>query len=126
MNKELHRRILQVSYERKFSHIGSCLSAVDIIDAIYNIKKPDEKFVLSAGHAHVAHAVVMEKHGIGKIEDLLIAGIHCDRKNKCDVSTGSLGQGLAIAVGLALADRSKNVYCLLSDGECAEGMICES
>lgn len=126
MDKELRRRILQISYERKLSHIGSCLSAVDIIDTIYDIKKSDEKFVLSSGHAHLAHAVILEKYGMGKAEDLLIAGIHCNRENKCDVSTGSLGQGLAIAIGLALADRDKNVYCLLSDGECMEGMIWES
>ena len=126
MNKELENRILQISYENKLSHIGSCLTALPIIEEIYRIKKPEEKFVLSAGHAHLAHAVVMEKYGIGKAEDLIVAGIHCDRENKCDVSTGSLGQGIAIACGLALADRSKNVYCLLSDGECMEGLVWES
>ncbi len=42
-----------------------------------------------------------------------------------DCSTGSLGQGLPIALGMAMADRSKNVYCLISDGEAAEGTIWE-
>lgn len=134
-NKDLKRRVIEVSYKLKLGHIGSCLTAVDIIDEIYKIKKPDEKFVLSAGHAHLAHLVVMEKyHSImgnwenpDYLEELLkFSGIHCDRKAGCDVSTGSLGHGIGIAVGMALANRSKNVYCLLSDGEMAEGSVTES
>lgn len=112
-------KILEISVRDKLSHLGSNLTAVDIIESVYEVKKPDEKFILSAGHAHLAHAVVMGK-------DEMPAGIHCDRENGCDVSTGSLGQGLPIAVGMALSDRSKNVYCLISDGECAEGSIWEA
>ena len=125
---ELKRRILDISYKLKLSHIGSCFTAVDIIEEIYKIKKPDEKFILSAGHAHLAHAVVMEKYGIIKDaeENIVKHGIHCERAGGCDVSTGSLGQGLPIAVGMALANRGKNVYCLISDGECAEGSIWEA
>lgn len=124
MNKELQKRILQISYERKLSHIGSCLSAVDIIDAIYEVKKPEEKFVLSAGHSGIALYAVLEKLGILKDIDKL--NVHPDRGEGVDCSTGSLGQGLPIAVGMALADRSKNVYCMISDGECAEGSIWEA
>ena len=142
-NKELKRRIIEISYELKLSHIGSNLTALDIIKEIYDRKKPDEKFVLSAGHAHLAHLIVMEKYSnkfkqVAKdITEQLAPfvdpefsvnkyGIHCDRQAGCDVSTGSLGQGLPIAVGMALADRSKNVYCLISDGECSEGSIWEA
>lgn len=134
-NKDLKRRIVEISYKLSLSHIGSCLTAVDIIDEIYKFKKPDEKFVLSAGHAHLAHLVVMEKYGIINIDkeqknglEILINnyGIHCDRRVGCDASTGSLGHGIGIAVGMALADRSKNVYCLLSDGELAEGSVWEA
>ena len=116
MSKE---RILEISKREGLSHIGSCLSAYDIIEEIYKKKKPDEKFILSAGHAHLAHALVMGR------EDMP-AGIHCDKENGCDVSTGSLGQGLPIALGIALADRERDVYCLISDGECAEGSIWEA
>lgn len=130
-NKYLKKRIIEISYNQQLSHIGSCITAVDIIDDIYKLKKPDEKFVLSAGHAHLAHLVVMEKYQQGQIDidaEFLLAryGIHCERKAGCDVSTGSLGQGLPISVGMALADRSKNVYCLISDGEYAEGSIHEA
>lgn len=132
-NKDLKRRIIEISYKHKLSHLGSCLTAVDIIKEIYDIKKSGEPFVLSAGHAHLAHIVVKEwfgewlftKHGTPE-EAIEKYGIHCDRQAGCDVSTGSLGQGLPIAVGMALADRSKNVYCLISDGECSEGSIAEA
>ena len=120
----LEKRIVSISYEQGLSHIGSCLGAVNIIDEIYKIKKPDEKFVLSCGHAHLAHLVVREKYEhikIGKIHD-----IHCNKKDGCDVSTGSLGMGISIAVGLALADRNKNTYVLCSDGEMAEGVVWEA
>lgn len=130
-NKELKRRIIDISYRLKLGHIGSCLTAVDIIDEIYKIKKPDEEFVLSAGHAHLAHLVVMnqDQWGDDLYPDLDLIGeygIHCDRQAGCDVSTGSLGHGIGASVGMALADRSKNMYCLLSDGECAEGSVWEA
>ena len=127
-NIALKRRILEISYKHRLSHLGSCLTAVDIIEEIYQIKKPEEKFVLSSGHAHLAHAVVMEARGIIKDAEsnIIEHGIHCERAGGCDVSTGSLGIGLSIAVGMALADRSKNVYCLCSDGEMAEGIIYEA
>lgn len=128
-NKNLKRRIIEISFKNKLSHIGSCLTAVDIIKEIYDIKKPDEKFVLSSGHAGLALYVVLEEKGGKNAQDIFDHhGVHPDRCNDCglDCSTGSLGQGLPIAVGMALADRTKNVYCLISDGECAEGSIWEA
>ena len=128
INKDLKRRIIEISYPRKLSHLGSCLTAMDIIKEIYDLKKPNEKFILSSGHAHIAHAVMMESLRIIKDvgDNIDKYGIHCERPGGCDYSTGSLGQGLPAAVGMALADRSKNVYCLISDGECAEGSMFEA
>lgn len=126
--KYFRRRIVQISYANQLSHLGSCLSAVDIIYAIYKTKKKDERFILSNGHAGIAFYVILEKYGL--IDDSMIKNlyIHPDRNPKIgiDVSTGSLGQGLPIALGMALANREKNVYCVLSDGESAEGSIWES
>jgi transketolase len=120
-------RIIEISVRHKLSHMGSCLTALPIIEEIYVKKKPEDKFVLSAGHAHLAHAVVIEASGgISAEESIGRFGIHCDRKAGCDCSTGSLGQGLPVAVGMALAERDKDIYCLVSDGETAEGSCYEA
>ena len=128
-NKDLKKRILDISYKLKLSHLGSCLTAVDIIDEIFAIKQPNERFVLSSGHGALALYVVLEKYLKLDAEKIFAHhGVHPDRCEEChiDCSTGSLGNGLPIAVGMALADRTKRVYCLISDGECAEGSIWES
>lgn len=131
LNKDLKRRIIDISYRHKLSHIGSCLTAVDIIKAVYDQKDMDEKFVLSAGHAGLALYVVLED--IFKLTDaeylLDNCGIHPDRPQAhgyIDCSTGSLGHGIGIAVGMALSNRLKKVYCVISDGECAEGSVYEA
>ncbi len=127
--KQLRKRILEISHTSRFSHLGSCFTAVDVIAALYQIKKPDEKFILSNGHAAIAWYAVLEKHGfITDPEIIKTFHIHPDRNPAYDihVSTGSLGQGLPIALGMALADRKKIVYCMLSDGECTEGSIWEA
>jgi len=114
-------RIITISKKLGHSHIGSSLTAYSIIKEIFAIKKRDEKFVLSNGHASLALALAM---GLDA-EKIAKENIHADR-SWCDCSTGSLGHGLGIAVGMAIADRTKNVYCMVSDGECAEGSIWEA
>ena len=64
--KALRLRIIDISFQRSLSHIGSCLSAVDMINAVYKVKKRDEKFILSSGHAGVALYAVLEKNKILK------------------------------------------------------------
>lgn len=128
-NKSLKKRIIEISYKYNKSHIGSCISAVDIIEEIYNLKKKDEKFILSEGHAAVALYCVLEKHEGRNPEYLLTKhGIHPERDEKNGIwcTTGSLGQGLPIALGMAIANKNKNIYCMISDGEAAEGSIWEA
>jgi transketolase len=123
----LKKRILEISIKYKLSHLNSCLSSVETIYKIYQTKKDNERFVLSNGHAALALYVVLEdKYGVDAETLWHESGTHPCRGEYIDCSTGSLGMGLPIAVGMALADRSKNVYCLLSDGECDEGSIWES
>lgn len=122
------KRIIEISYKDRLSHLGSCLSAIDIISAVYKVKKNSERFILSAGHAGIALYVVLEKYGFIKNPRMSVLNIHPDRNYYYDIhaSSGSLGQGLPIAVGMALAARKRQVFCLISDGECAEGSIWES
>ncbi len=126
--KRLRLRILEITHEIKTAHIGSCLSVIDIVDTVYQIKKDNEKFILSNGHAGVALYTVLEKKGLLDNPSLKTLHVHPDRNSEIgiDVSTGSLGQGLPIAVGMALADRKKRIFCIISDGEAAEGSIWES
>lgn len=126
--KQIRKKLLTIINDVHTSHIGSCLSVIDIIDGIYRNKAKDEKFVLSNGHAAAALYVILEKYKYLKNANLVDLNVHPDRdvSKGIDVSTGSLGQGLPIAIGMAIADRKKNVYCLISDGESAEGSIWES
>lgn len=126
--KALRRRILEISHLAHFSHLGSCLSAIDLIDSVYKHKQKEEVFILSNGHAGIAWYVVLEKHGILNKDVIKKLNVHPDRNLKygIHVSTGSLGQGLPIALGMAVSNRNKNVYCMISDGECTEGSIWEA
>src|SRR3972149_10953189 len=114
--KNTRRRILEISFQRNFSHIGSCLGSIDLIDAIYKVKKRDEQFILSNGHAGVALYVILEKNGMIKDSNIIKKlNVHPDRNLDIgiSVSTGSLGQGLPIALGMALSNKNENVYCLV-------------
>jgi len=123
----LHKRIREISKKYGLLHLGSNLTSVDIIDEIYAIKNKDDKFVLSCGHSSIALYVVLEKYyGIDAEELYLKHGVHPGRDQFIDCSTGSLGLGLPIALGMALADKRRNVYCLISDGEAFEGTIWET
>lgn len=126
---EIPKRIIDITYQEKLSHLSSCLSAWPIVHEIYNEKQDDEVFILSNGHAGLALYCELEhRYGTDPVMLLHKHGIHPgkDLENRLYCSTGSLGSGLPIAVGRALADRSKNVYVMISDGEAAEGSVWES
>ncbi len=130
-------------------HIGGSLSAVDAITTLYfNIMNIDpqnphwddrDRFVLSKGHCTPALYPVLALRGYFPIEDLKlfrsikghISG-HAEMRHVpgVDMSTGSLGQGISAAVGMALAGKvaKKNyrVYAVLGDGEIAEGQVWEA
>ena len=128
MNK-LQRRIIDITYQERQSHLSSCLSAAPILEEIYKKKRDHEVFVLSNGHAGLALYCILEKlYGVDPVAMLHKHGIHPNRdlENHLYVSTGSLGLGVPIAIGHALARPKQTVYCMISDGECAEGSIWES
>lgn len=129
INNFLFRRLIDITYQEKLSHLSSTLSALPILEEIYSQRKDDEVFILSNGHAGLALYVVLEKYyGVDPVALLHKHGIHPGRdlENHLYCSTGSLGSGLLVAVGHALATPNKNVYCMISDGECAEGSIWEA
>lgn len=130
-------------------HPGGSLSAADILTALYfkelNVdpKKPyDEdrdRFVLSKGHSAPAlYSVLAEKGYFGREDLLTLRKIGSDfqghpdmhRVNGVDMTTGSLGQGISAAIGMALGkrlDKSKaRIYALLGDGEIQEGIVWEA
>jgi transketolase len=126
---KINDRIMEISKKYGTSHISSCITSAKLIDDIYAFKKPDEPFILSNGHSGLSLYVILEKYE-GKDADKLFLkhGTHPNRDKKDGIwcSTGSLGQGLPIALGMALSDRMRNVYCLTSDGEWAEGSMWET
>jgi transketolase len=128
IQKKLRQVLIEHIYQNNYSHLGSCLSSLDIIYFVYYTKKAKEKFVLSNGHAALALYTVLQNNKLINSTEVRKLNIHPDRnaKKNIDVSTGSLGQGLPISVGMALANPQINTYCLISDGECAEGSIWES
>jgi len=127
--EKLRKRILDICYKYKLSHLGTYFSSIGILDDIFRKKNSDDVFILSAGHAAVALYAVIEKyHGVDAEALFNKHGghPHRDEANHLYCSTGSLGLGLPVAVGRAIANPDKRVYCLISDGECAEGSIWES
>jgi transketolase len=126
---DLKKRILEIAYKHKLSHLGSYLSAVNIIDEIYKSKNKEDIFILSSGHAALALYVVLEKYEDKNAEELFLkhgGHPHRDEDDGIYCSTGSLGLGITVAVGRALANKNKKVYVLISDGESAEGSVWES
>lgn len=129
MSNLLKSRIFEISYKNKISHLSSNISSVDIIDEIFSIKKNEDIFILSNGHAGLALYVVLEKYyGINAEELYQKHGVHPHRdvENKIIFSSGSLGCGIAAASGFALANKNIDVYVLISDGEAYEGSIWET
>ncbi len=138
--KEVRKDILLQIYEAQSGHPGGALSCADILTAIYFEKINDgDKVVLSKGHASAAlYAVLAEKGIIGKEElktfrklNSKLQGHPSLLKTKgVDVSSGSLGQGLSIANGMALSfkldKKDNNVYVILGDGEIQEGQVWEA
>ena len=130
-------------------HLGGALSIVEVLTILYfrqmnvdpkNAKDPDrDKLVLSKGHAGPALYAVLAKKGYFPRETLLTLNqggtslpSHCDRNLTpgIDMTTGSLGQGLSVAIGMALADRmdgrKSKVFAYIGDGESDEGQIWEA
>ena len=147
--KQLRKDIVDVTSWAGGAHIGGGLSVIDILTILYfkylNIDPQDpcweerDRLVLSKGHAAVAYVPVLARRGFFDVEEMKTFnkfkspfGMHPDsaKVRGCDASTGSLGHGLSMAVGMALGARvmgkDLKVYCIVGDGECNEGTIWEA
>jgi len=127
--KKLRNRILEVALRDGMGHIPSALSILGIVWELYDkIMTKDDQFILSKGHGCMALYAVLEEKGLLDWSTKLWG--HPKRGGAILASTGSLGHGLPMAVGLALAKKIKGevgkVYCLIGDGECNEGTTWES
>ncbi len=127
---KLHKRLLRLLYEHNEEHVGSCFSCVDIIDSIFTNKGEDDIFILSNGHAAYALYSVLEKYYPHIDADALVEkhGGHPNRdeENHIYCSTGSLGMGIMMGVGRALARPDRKVHVMISDGESTEGSVWEA
>lgn len=147
--KGIRRDIIKMHFNAKASHVASSLSCVDLLVALYatilriNVKNycsaNRDRFILSKGHAASALYATLSKMGF--FDKRVLAQYCCDGgilpghvTRNCvpgiEVSTGSLGHGLAIGAGMAIAAKRDRLPCrvfvLMSDGECDEGSVWES
>jgi transketolase len=141
----IRRTVLEQSKRAHVGHIGSALSIADLVGAAFTAlgrndpADPDrDRFVLSKGHAALALYAALAEVGLLPRADLdtfcgdaSLLGVHPEHMLPgVDFSTGSLGQGLSMATGAALAavlqGSTRRVYALLSDAECNEGAVWEA
>lgn len=125
----LERRIIDLSFKHKLTHISSCLNTVNVLSMIYQKRGYYDPVVQDNAHAALALYVVLESHGLCDAEEMIHKhGTHQgrDMEHGIWVSGGSLGQAATVAVGMALADRKRTVWLVTSDGACSEGCIWES
>lgn len=149
ISNEIRKNIIEEVYNAQSGHLGGALSSVEILTALYfnqmNIdpeRPKDEnrdRFVLSKGHASAGLYATLAERGFFEKEELkdfrklgsILQG-HPDMKHipGVDMTSGSLGQGLSAANGMAMASKldqkGYRVYCLVGDGEIEEGQIWEA
>ena len=146
--KKIRRNILEISHASGHGHIPTCFSIIECLMAVYETIKHDPEspnwedrdlFILSKGHASLGHYCTLAHYGYFDIQGVssfgghnTLFGCHADRTKVpgVEVSTGSLGHGIGIAVGMALAEKQRNsdkkIITLIGDGEANEGSVWEA
>lgn len=146
--QKIRRDGIEMTHVSHGSHIGSILSVADIIAVHYNdvmkinpqnAKDPHrDRFILSKGHAGCSVYIALAAKGFFAEEELLTQGQDGSRLSEhvsnhvpgVELSTGSLGHGLGVAAGMAMALKHDNngsrVFCVMGDGECEEGSVWEA
>ncbi len=146
--REIRENILHAAFESGHGHIPTCFSVVELLHTLYETMRHDplkpkwderDLFILSKGHAALAHYCVLAHCGYFDFEKVKAFGAfgsdfgcHADRLKipGIEASTGSLGHGIGLAVGVALGLRMKKsdrrVFTLIGDGESNEGSVWEA
>lgn len=145
---EIRRNLLGMIYHAKTGHTGGALSSTDILTVLYyhvlkvdpkNPKDPDrDRFVLSKGHSVEGYYTILADKGFFDKEELKTFSTYKSRLighpsvkvPGVELNTGALGHGLSCSVGMAIAaEKAENpsrIYCLMGDGEQAEGSVWEA
>ena len=149
ITKKIRKSIVTMHSNSYASHSGSALSIVDILAVLYckvlNVDPANpsfinrDRFILSKGHGCLGYYVALVEAGFLKKEDLktfektdsdLLGHPVINRKKGIEFSNGSLGMGLSLGIGVAIAGKKLkkqfNVYVLMGDGECNEGSVWEA
>jgi transketolase len=145
---QIRGRLVEISHKAKTPHLGSSLSCTDIVTAAYwgilniDVSKPNDpdrdRFILSKGHAATTLYTALHLRGFFPDSTMASYNVSGGKLQEhpgpgcapgIEAATGSLGHGLSIGIGMALAGRIQNrdyrVFALLSDGECNEGSVWE-
>ena len=139
--KDIRKGIIEAVYSGKSGHPGGSLSIADIMTVLYfyemniNPENPKDenrdRLVLSKGHCAPALYSTLANRGFFEVEELrTLRNIEMNKIPGVDMTTGSLGQGLSAANGMAIAGKLNNkyyrVYCIMGDGEIEEGQVWEA
>ncbi len=138
--RRYRKRILEISQQVSALHCAPAFSCLEIVDAVYHRLMRDRRdtFVMSKGHGYLAQAVVLEELGVLQRKDL---EDYCTPRGRLgahpdlgvpgiEATTGSLGHGLGMAVGMGAADRilghDRRIFVIVGDGEMQEGSVWEA
>ncbi len=126
--KNLRQKTFLTFIEKGEAHLGGSFSMIEAIISLYEvIMKKNDKFILSKAHASIPLCLLLIEKGLNP---KISTHLEIDIKNGINCTTGSLGHGLPIGTGMALARKQKNekgtIYVMISDGECQEGTTWES
>jgi len=125
---KLRQDTFKAFIEHGEAHLGGSFSIIEILLALHEeVLKKEDKFILSKAHASIPYCVYLREKGFNTT---ISTHLEIDVENNIHCTTGSLGHGLPISVGMAFArklqNKPGNIYVMISDGECQEGTTWES
>jgi transketolase len=126
--KKLRQATFKAFIEHGEAHLGGSFSIIEMLIALYEVVlKKEDKFILSKAHASFPLCLLLQEKGFNP---KLTTHLEIDSKNGVYCTTGSLGHGLPIGTGMAIARKRQNIpgkiFVMMSDGECQEGTTWES